>query len=215
MLRDLAGAVVLMVLLGGCRAADAFRYESRAKAAVAKELLDPMSAQFRNIALRNDHVCGEVNAKNSMGAYVGYRRFVVSVPDWNAQIDPQFDYSDLFEAEDLCSSMRSNEYSSVASTISACDRADEKRTAQSQQERFDSAWSANCRGTVHLPFQPPLTDNTSGPPEETVNTSDVNDLANDTENDAEADDQDGDEAAESLPDNAFLQVSENDDVQEK
>ena len=99
MLRNRAGAALLFVLLGGCSAADAFRYESKAKDAVAKALLDPTSAEFRNIAVRNEHVCGEVNAKNSMGAYVGFRRFVVSASDWSAQIDPQFDYSDLFEAE--------------------------------------------------------------------------------------------------------------------
>jgi hypothetical protein len=58
------------------------------KAAVAKELLDPASAMFRDV--RFDPIsakahgkvsssllsyCGEVNAKNRMGGYVGYKKF--------------------------------------------------------------------------------------------------------------------------------------------
>lgn len=49
---------------------------------VAAELSDPASAQFRNIRLFSDWtpsgsaMCGEVNAKNQMGGYVGFRNFV-------------------------------------------------------------------------------------------------------------------------------------------
>ena len=44
---------------------------------VASELNDPSSAQFRNVTLnRNTRtVCGEVNAKNAYGGYVGFRWF--------------------------------------------------------------------------------------------------------------------------------------------
>lgn len=41
-------------------------------------LRDPSSAQFRNEHLAKTGVlCGEVNAKNSMGAYVGFKRYIV------------------------------------------------------------------------------------------------------------------------------------------
>jgi hypothetical protein len=225
MLRNLAGAVLLTLLLPGCSAADAFRYESKAREAVAKQLLDPTSAQFRNIAVRKDHVCGEVNAKNSMGAYVGFQRFVVNVSNWNAQLDPKFDYSDLFAAEDLCTSMRNNDYSSVASTISACDRADEKRALRLQQQKFDSTWNANCAVTAQLPFQPPLADNSSVLSEEMANAGE-NDATNDAgeagqaydEEDADnADDandaEDADDAAQNLPVNAALQAGANNVVE--
>lgn len=39
---------------------------------VVAGLKDPDSAQFRN----QYGVCGEVNAKNALGGYVGYRRFI-------------------------------------------------------------------------------------------------------------------------------------------
>lgn len=53
-----------------------------AKETVAYELKDPSSAQFRNLyALSrgkgDDTACGEINGKNSYGAYVGFRKFYV------------------------------------------------------------------------------------------------------------------------------------------
>ncbi|MGB3069829.1 MAG: hypothetical protein WBC18_14845 [Ottowia sp.] len=56
-----------------------------AKREVAKDFKDPESARFRSIGIYKSKtgkggvsVCGEVNAKNSYGAYVGYRKFVFS-----------------------------------------------------------------------------------------------------------------------------------------
>lgn len=59
-----------------------------AKASIAKKMMDPNSVQFRNLtyvesALRKDDepvrhgLCGEVNAKNSYGGYVGFKLFYV------------------------------------------------------------------------------------------------------------------------------------------
>jgi hypothetical protein len=52
---------------------------------VESRLKDKGSAKFRNEAIypvpNKDNVylmCGEVNAKNSLGAYVGFKRFIVS-----------------------------------------------------------------------------------------------------------------------------------------
>lgn len=74
----------------------------KAKKVVLKDLKDPDSAQFRNIkvviagqtSLVASIVCGEVNAKNSFGAYTGFKKF-----DYSANIlslegakpDPYFD----------------------------------------------------------------------------------------------------------------------------
>lgn len=46
---------------------------------VRAQLKDPESATFRNVEQYPTGVCGEVNARNSMGGYVGYRGFVVGL----------------------------------------------------------------------------------------------------------------------------------------
>lgn len=52
---------------------------------VRNELNDPESAQFRSLRLYSEWtltesvLCGEVNAKNRMGGYVGYRHFQASI----------------------------------------------------------------------------------------------------------------------------------------
>lgn len=54
----------------------------RFKAALTERFKDPSSAQFKNVVaygvaqpLRISFMCGQVNAKNSYGAYIGYKRF--------------------------------------------------------------------------------------------------------------------------------------------
>lgn len=50
----------------------------RAKEVVARDLKDPSSAQFRNLRTSTvlpGYVCGEMNAKNSFGGYVGFISF--------------------------------------------------------------------------------------------------------------------------------------------
>lgn len=58
---------------------------AKAKSAVSQDFKDPESARFRNLGIYKSttgkggvSVCGEVNAKNAFGAYVGYRRFVAN-----------------------------------------------------------------------------------------------------------------------------------------
>lgn len=49
----------------------------KARQLVADQLTDPLSAQFRNDRLIDyDWHCGEVNAKNALGGYVGFKRFI-------------------------------------------------------------------------------------------------------------------------------------------
>lgn len=54
----------------------------RFKAALTASFKDPGSAQFRNVVaygrakpLYISYLCGQVNAKNSYGAYIGFKRF--------------------------------------------------------------------------------------------------------------------------------------------
>lgn len=55
---------------------------ANAQAAVASLLKDPGSAQFRNVRINaygdGKVICGEVNAKNSYGGYVGFSPFMAS-----------------------------------------------------------------------------------------------------------------------------------------
>lgn len=62
--------VVAMIVLSGCGKSDI----DRAREAVAEQLKDPTSAQFRNerVVGSDKTVCGEVNGKNSVGGYVGF-----------------------------------------------------------------------------------------------------------------------------------------------
>lgn len=48
------------------------------KKAMASSLFDPFSAHYQKVrAGRNGAICGEVNGKNRMGAYIGFKDFVI------------------------------------------------------------------------------------------------------------------------------------------
>lgn len=58
-----------------------------AKAAITENFKDPRSAQFQRIVGYrvgdlDTIVCGEINAKNSLGGYVGFRRFYARLRGW-------------------------------------------------------------------------------------------------------------------------------------
>lgn len=79
---------------------------AKVKSEVTKDFRDPEGARFREMALfktktgkTGNFVCGQVNAKNAYGAYVGYRNFVYS--DGLVAIDSEEDavkYGILSEA---------------------------------------------------------------------------------------------------------------------
>lgn len=71
-------AIALLLIVPGCgndKATDELL--PVAKIAVAAELKDPDSAKFRRLASYPDRglVCGQVNGKNSYGAYSGFTDF--------------------------------------------------------------------------------------------------------------------------------------------
>jgi hypothetical protein len=48
-----------------------------AKKAIERDLLDPASVQYRDVKEFSEGVvCGEINAKNGLGGYVGYKTFI-------------------------------------------------------------------------------------------------------------------------------------------
>lgn len=93
-------AILLMLpLLAGC----GFQTLHDAKQSAADQLLDPKSAQFRNVRLipdakRSDAaglgVCGEINGKNAYGAYAGFKRFVARRGE-TAKIEGDTGFDDL------------------------------------------------------------------------------------------------------------------------
>jgi len=74
-------------------------FVKKAKGEATRSFLDPDSANFRNLLVTVDKsgrtLCGEVNAKNRMGGYVGYRRFIAPF-----KTEEQVFSSTLLEAPD-------------------------------------------------------------------------------------------------------------------
>lgn len=65
--------VSVLALLAGC-GDDTIE---KGRAAAAFQLKDPGSAQFRgDYVTSTGSVCGEINGKNSFGAYVGFKRYL-------------------------------------------------------------------------------------------------------------------------------------------
>jgi predicted phage tail protein len=81
-------ALAIPLLLAACKPGDE-KAISLAKSEVSANLLDPSSAQFRNmkVARMTDSddggviavVCGEINGKNGFGAYAGFHPFYVEL----------------------------------------------------------------------------------------------------------------------------------------
>lgn len=96
--------VLLCVSLSSAAPADngAQAAIEKGQAAITRQLTDPESAQFRSVTAsqRGDKwiVCGEVNAKNQFGGYVGFKRFYVS--DGQPGVDNDEYFPILFKA--LC-----------------------------------------------------------------------------------------------------------------
>jgi hypothetical protein len=149
----MALAVAAALLTSGCDLVPgtAAYAEKRARGAAAQLLIDPGSAQFRNVANRDTAVCGEINGRNRMGAYVGFTRFWVDTSTWRAALDPQFDYDRLATARRLCVSIGGT----------SCTDETELYLESAEQDRFDSAWETRCEGsaagggaTTAMPWDP-------------------------------------------------------------
>lgn len=107
--------LVAAILLGGCQS-EAGRAISDAQQLAARDLADPGSAQFRNVAYypNGKSVCGEINAKNRMGGYVGYRRFFVVDGAATIEQEPGVIVTDV---DQLRATINSSRFNSDATTI--------------------------------------------------------------------------------------------------
>ena len=79
----------------------------KGKSAVSYAMKDPESTKFREITVHKKSsgpymVCGQINAKNSYGGYIGYQGFMVSVGSGKAVVtlerDKYFPFETVWEA---------------------------------------------------------------------------------------------------------------------
>lgn len=69
---------VASTTLSGC---SPFDKDYQAKEVVARQLKDPMTAEFAEVVRHNGATCGYVNGKNGFGAYSGRQAFVVEADE--------------------------------------------------------------------------------------------------------------------------------------
>ena len=69
-----------------------------ARRSLNETMLDYPSARFRDVHADRRRVCGFVNGKNQLGAYTGWKRFVVmGVANSSANIEGSEDFDGLIE----------------------------------------------------------------------------------------------------------------------
>lgn len=96
---SLASYMCLLFLTLNSTSANANSNEAliqKAKTKAAYDLADPNAAQFRNVFVSTKiptYVCGEINAKNKLGAYTGFNQFSYNDATGKAKIlDPTSKY---------------------------------------------------------------------------------------------------------------------------
>ena len=87
-----------MLALTACKS-EAQKTADEVKSAVTADFKDPASSQFRNLKVKLASLCGEVNSKNSYGAYTGFKRFHGSGPggiisEWKIEEGTAIDQSE-------------------------------------------------------------------------------------------------------------------------
>ncbi|QBX37219.1 hypothetical protein E4M02_02605 [Brevundimonas sp. S30B] len=75
-----------------------------ARAALDERLLDYPSARFREVRGNNMVLCGNVNAKNRMGAYSGWTRFAVFHSDGSSSVYMDGEGSGTIMVDGFCGS---------------------------------------------------------------------------------------------------------------
>ncbi len=108
----LKSATFIAILFAGAATAQAVNPAQAAlrpiaEKAIADQMLDPESTRFRWIDLPGPSLpgdameCGQVNAKNTMGGYVGYRWFFVQIVSGGV-VQSHVDSDGDDQAEKLC-----------------------------------------------------------------------------------------------------------------
>lgn len=114
----------LLAVLGltACTAAPEPNPFAHVEEAVRNVLVDPASAQFQAITAHPrggtaETYCGEVNARNRMGGYDGFKRFVFIPATGEVRIDPAFtDLATAMTAGDDAGAMAAIEFINLHGT---------------------------------------------------------------------------------------------------
>ena len=106
---------------------------------VAQLMIDPASAQFRDVHTSrfsgngSTSLCGEVNAKNRMGAYAGFNRFF-----WQPNSDEVYILDGTITKADVQDEINLCRYSGD------CSRATEKSIARAEQGYNEELYAITC-----------------------------------------------------------------------
>lgn len=127
--------------------------ERRSRAILTDALFDADSAKFqkmKTVSLKDKDrtsnlICGEVNAKNKLGAYAGFTRFIVSQNEAGWMVDPRFAASDaeIQEAMSVCSRDQARN-DDPRFTSTACERSEQLIEQSAQQAGFNAVWDSSC-----------------------------------------------------------------------
>jgi hypothetical protein len=102
----------------------------QAREAVSHNMRDPESSQFRAVAAGYaGAVCGEVNAKNAMGAYVGFRRFA-----WSDSLGAYVDDGEGLDGAEFWAKLCTPEGADRERLVAAAAKADSIEQAQRTPE---------------------------------------------------------------------------------
>jgi hypothetical protein len=107
--------LVLLAIVGLFIGNEAYRKSKQKKQwieQVVADFYDPSAAQFRNLKQNYQALCGEVNGKNKMGAYVGFKRFYSG--STGARIEPDIpDHQDPESVEARFSASNSRVWQAI------------------------------------------------------------------------------------------------------
>lgn len=130
---------------------------SAAQLKAAENLRDPLAAQFRRVKLvqhpptadskakPDRFVCGEMNAKNAYGGYIGFSRFFVDIDREVVALDPQVEATqeDVEESLSKCRSLMRNPYAADMAR-SYCNEAQQALDEIRKQIAFNDGYQKSC-----------------------------------------------------------------------
>lgn len=109
--------------------------ERVAMARLSSALYDADSAQYRNVRVtETGFVCGEINAKNKMGGYVGFTRFMDRKGMSAPFVDPMVEYTP--QADDYAIN--------ACVEYGICEASNRRRAEYERQDSFNNAWVEAC-----------------------------------------------------------------------
>lgn len=94
-MKTINGTLIFGLMMTGCSGKSADAVTEQARQAVSYQLINPASAQFRELKVYPTSgepkvsVCGQVNGQNRMGGYSGFQNFYYLVQSKEAHLAPE------------------------------------------------------------------------------------------------------------------------------